>query len=62
MKMEGMSETVNLFDCLVKANAILFHYTTPDGRDEIVKFPLAGFCENYFSTAWSLLEKILNLI
>lgn len=62
MKMEGISETVNLFDCLVKANAILFHYTTPDGRDEIVKFPLAGFCENYFSTAWSLLEKILNLI
>ena len=47
MKMEGMNETVNLFDCLVKANAILFHYTTPDGRDEIVKFPLAGFCENY---------------
>ena len=32
MKMEGMSETVNLFDCLVKANAIIFHYTTPDGR------------------------------
>ena len=47
MKMEGMSETVNLFDCLVKANTILFHYTTPDGRDEMVKFPLAGFCENY---------------
>ena len=47
MKMEGMSETVNLFDCLVKANAIIFHYTTPDGRDEMVKFPLAGFCENY---------------
>ena len=45
--MEGMSETVNLFDCLVKANAIIFHYTTPDGRDEMVKFPLAGFCENY---------------
>ena len=47
MKMEGMNETVNLFDCLVKANAIIFHYTTPDGRDEMVKFPLAGFCENY---------------
>ena len=47
MKMEGMSETVILFDCLVKANAIIFHYTTPDGRDEMVKFPLAGFCENY---------------
>ena len=46
MKMEGMSETVNLFDCLVRANAI-FHYTTPDGRNEVVKFPLAGFCENY---------------
>ena len=40
MKMEGMSETVNLFDCLVRANTILFHYTTPDGRDEMVKFPL----------------------
>ena len=36
MKMEGMSETVNLFDCLVRANTILFHYTTPDGRDEMV--------------------------
>ncbi len=47
VKMEGMSETVNLFDCLVRANTILFHYTTPDGRDEMVKFPLAGFCENY---------------
>ena len=47
MKMEGMSETVNLFNCLVRANTILFHYTTPDGRDEMVKFPLAGFCENY---------------
>ena len=50
MKMEGMSETVNLFDCLVRANTILFHYTTPDGRDEMVKFPLAGFCENYLTT------------
>ena len=48
MKMEGMSETVNLFDCLVKANTILFHYTTPDGRDEMVKFPLAGFCEDIY--------------
>ena len=48
MKMEGMSETVNLFDCLVKANAIIFHYTTPDGRDEMVKFPLAGFCEDIY--------------
>ena len=48
MKMEGMSETVNLFDCLVRANTILlFHYTTPDGRNETKRFPLAGFCENY---------------
>ena len=47
MKMEGINETVNLFDCLVKANTILFHYTTPDGRNEVEKFPLAGFCENY---------------
>ena len=45
--MEGMSETVNLFDCLVKANAILFHYTTPDVQEETKKFPLAGFCEKY---------------
>ena len=48
--MEGMSETVNLFDCLVKANAILFHYTTPDGRDEIVKFPLAGIIAKFICT------------
>ena len=47
MKMEGISETVNLFDCHVKADTILFQYTTPDGRNEMVKFPLAGFCENY---------------
>ena len=47
MKMESMSETVNLFDCLVRANAILFHYTTPDGREETKRFPLAGFCGNY---------------
>ena len=40
MKMEGMSETVNLFDCLVKANAIIFHHTTPDGRKgEFVRLP-----------------------
>lgn len=50
MKMEDMSETVNLFDCLVKANAILFHYTTSDGREEIKRFPLAGFCENYLQS------------
>ena len=47
MKIEGMSETVNLYDCLVRANTILLHYTTPDRGDEMVKFPLAGFCENY---------------
>ena len=47
MKMEGISETVNLFDCLVRANAILFHYTTPDGREETTRFPLTGFCEKY---------------
>lgn len=57
MKMEGMSETVNLFDCLVKANAIIFHYTTPDGRDEMVKFPLAGFCENYIKATFCLQMK-----
>jgi hypothetical protein len=33
MKMEGMSETVNLFNCLVRANTILFHYTRRTGRD-----------------------------
>ena len=47
MKMEGMSETVNLFDCLVRANTLFFRCCSPDGRDEMVKFPLAGFCENY---------------
>lgn len=61
-QIEGTGEKVNLFDYHVKADTILFQYVTPDGRDEVVKFPLAGFCENYFSTAWSLLEKILNLI
>lgn len=42
-QIEGTGEKVNLFDYHV----ILFQYTTPDGRNEVVKFPLAGFCENY---------------
>ena len=46
-KNEGTGEKVNLFDYHVKADTILFQYTTPDGRNEVVKFPLAGFCENY---------------
>lgn len=50
VKMEGMSETVNLFDCLVKASAILFHYATPEGRKETMRFPLAGFCKNYLQS------------
>ena len=44
---EGTEEQVSLFDYHVKADTVLFQYTTPDGRDEVVKFPLAGFCENY---------------
>lgn len=44
---EGTDELVNLFDYHVKADTILFQYTTPDGRDEVVKFPLTGFCGNY---------------
>ena len=46
-QIEGTGEKVNLFDYHVKADTILFQYTTPDGRNEMVKFPLAGFCENY---------------
>ena len=46
-RIEGTGEKVNLFDYHVKADTILFQYTTPDGRNEEVKFPLAGFCENY---------------
>ena len=46
-QIEGTGEKVNLFDYHVKADTILFQYVTPDGRDEMVKFPLAGFCENY---------------
>lgn len=49
VQIEGADETVSLFDCHVKADTILFGYTTPDGRDEVVKFPLAGFCENYLA-------------
>lgn len=44
---EGTDERVNLFDCHVKADTILIQYTTPDGREEVMKFPLVGFCENY---------------
>ena len=47
VRIEGTGEDVSLFDYHVKADTILFQYTTPDGRDEVVKFPLAGFCENY---------------
>ena len=46
-QIEGTGEKVNLFDYHVKADTILFQYTTPDGRDEVVKFPLTGFCGNY---------------
>ena len=46
-QIEGTGEKVNLFDYHVKADAILFQYVTPDGRDEVVKFPLTGFCGNY---------------
>lgn len=44
---EGTDERVNLFDYHVKADTILFQYATPDGGEEVMKFPLAGFCENY---------------
>lgn len=47
VRIEGTDEDVSLFDYHIKADTILFQYTTPDGRDEVVKFPLAGFCENY---------------
>lgn len=47
VRIEGTDEKANLFDYHVKADAILFRYTTPDGWNEIVKFPLAGLCENY---------------
>lgn len=48
VRIEGTDEQVSLFDYHVKADTILFQYTTPDGWNEGVKFPLAGFCENYF--------------
>lgn len=44
---EGTDERVNLFDYHVKADTILIQYTMPDGLEEMMKFPLAGFCENY---------------
>lgn len=47
VRIEGTDEKANLFDYHVKADAILFRYTTPDGREEVVRFPLAGFCEKY---------------
>lgn len=31
-----------------KSVRILIQYTTPDGRAEMMKFPLAGFCEKIF--------------
>ena len=46
-QIEGTGEKVNLFDYHVKADTILFQYTTLDGWDEVVRFPLAGFCKNY---------------
>ena len=48
-QIEGTGEKVNLFDYHVKADTILFQYVIPDGRDEVVRFPLAGFCEKYVS-------------
>ena len=49
VRIEGTDEQVSLFDYHVKADTILFQYSTPDGRDEVMKFPLAGFCEKYVS-------------
>lgn len=49
-QIERTGKKVNLFDYHVKADTILFQYVTPDGRDEVVKFPLAGFCEKYLNT------------
>lgn len=47
VQIEGADECVNLFDYHVKADTILFQYATLDGREEVMKFPLTGFCENY---------------
>lgn len=47
VRIEGTDEKANLFDYHVKADAILFRYTTPDGRKETTRFPLTGFCEKY---------------
>lgn len=47
---EGTDERVNLFDYHVKVDTILIQYTTPDGQEEMMKFPLAGFCEKYLNT------------
>lgn len=49
VEIEGTDTRVNLFDYHVKADTILIQYTTPDGREEVIKFPLAGFCEKYVS-------------
>ena len=35
-QIEGTGEKVNLFDYHVKADTILFQYTTLDGRNEVV--------------------------
>lgn len=56
-QIEGTGEKVNLFDYHVKADTILFQYTTPDGRDEVVKFPLTGFCGNYLQFYYDRMPK-----
>ena len=49
VRLTGSDEEVDLFDCHVKADTILFGYLTPDGWEEVKRFPLAGFCENYLA-------------
>lgn len=41
------SATVNLMKLCVQSDAILFKYTSRDGEQKSMRFPLAGFAEHY---------------
>ncbi len=38
---------LNLFEAHIKSDAVIFDYTTKEGKQSVFKFPLAGFNEKY---------------
>ena len=58
-QIEGPGEKVNLFDYHVKADTILFQYTTPDGRNEgLNNYPFDIVCHFFYLSNNQLIHLI----